>query len=48
MIVAVRTPTFDEAVLPQLKEGHVNLVAMNQIGRSPMRFPARRGRGFQP
>ena len=28
--VAVRTLTFDEAVLPQLKEGHVNLVAMNQ------------------
>jgi hypothetical protein len=26
--VAVRTPTFDEAVVPQLNEGHVNLVAM--------------------
>ncbi len=40
VIVAVRTPTFDEAVFPQLKEGHVNLVAMNQIGRPPVRFPA--------
>ena len=28
-IVAARTPTFDEAVFPQLKEGHVHLVAMN-------------------
>jgi len=28
VIVAVRTPTFDEAVFPQLKEGHVNIVAM--------------------
>ena len=29
-IVAGRTPTFDEAVFPQLKEGHVHLVVMNQ------------------
>ena len=28
-IVAARTPTCDEAIFPQLKEGHVNLVAMN-------------------
>jgi hypothetical protein len=30
VIVASRTPICDEAVFPQLKEGHVNLVAMNQ------------------
>ena len=30
VIVTVRTLIFDEAVFPQLKEGHVNLVAMNQ------------------
>ena len=39
VIVAVRTPTVDEAVLPQLKEGHVHLVATNQLagrrGESP-------------
>ena len=31
VIVAGRTPTGDEAIFPQLKQGHVNLVAM--IGR---------------
>ena len=30
VIVAVRTLPVDEAVFPQLKEGHVNLVALNQ------------------
>src|SRR5579862_6188620 len=34
-IVTVRTPTDDEAIFPQLKEGHVHLITINSSPGGP-------------